>query len=186
MELEPEWYHSPIYDSFSLRRYRVLTIKARFFGEIFSKLHYSNLSCIISWKWRICEEYLTIKTHRRQIYAAMECESVEISGFLQVRVELWSLWKNSPQKRALIVRTLYLCTEEALKIFCPRNGPWYPGRHCSIIRKCKATRATFDRDVILAITQLIINQFHWPWWNPRMKLNMLSCDHVHWLFLISC
>ena len=35
------------------------------------------------------EEYITIKTHRRKICAAMECESVEISGFLQVRfVEL--------------------------------------------------------------------------------------------------
>ena len=45
------------------------------------------------------------KTHRRKMYAAMECESVEISGLLQVRF-------FPPQKRALIVRTLYLCTEE--------------------------------------------------------------------------
>ena len=35
-----------------------------------------------------CEEYVTIKTHRTKIYAAMECESVEISGFSQVRFEL--------------------------------------------------------------------------------------------------
>ena len=46
------------------------------------------------------------------MYAAMECESVEISGLLQVRFELWSFEIFPPQKRALIVRTLYLCTEE--------------------------------------------------------------------------
>ena len=34
------------------------------------------------------EEYMAIKTHRRKIFAAMECESVEISGLLQVRFEL--------------------------------------------------------------------------------------------------
>ena len=28
------------------------------------------------------------QTHRRKMYAAMECESVEIIGFLQVRFEL--------------------------------------------------------------------------------------------------
>ena len=43
-------------------------------------------SCIISRKRRICEEYLTSKTQKMS--AGMECESVEISGFLQVRFEL--------------------------------------------------------------------------------------------------
>ena len=38
---------------------------------------------------------MTTKTHRRKIYAAMECESVEISAFLQVRFELWSFKKIS-------------------------------------------------------------------------------------------
>ena len=69
-------------------------------------------SCIISQKWRICEEYMRTKTHRRKMYAAMECESVEISGLLQVRFELWSFENFPPQKQALIVKTLYLCTEE--------------------------------------------------------------------------
>ena len=32
--------------------------------------------------------YMTTKTHRRKIYAAMECESVEIGAFLKVRFEL--------------------------------------------------------------------------------------------------
>ena len=31
---------------------------------------------------------MTTKTHRKKMYAAMECESVEISGFLQIRFEL--------------------------------------------------------------------------------------------------
>ena len=35
-----------------------------------------------------CEEYMTTKTHHRKMYAAIECESVEISGLLQVRFEL--------------------------------------------------------------------------------------------------
>ena len=52
------------------------------------------------------------KTHRRKMYAAMECESVENSGFLQVRFELCSLENFPPQKRALIVRTLDMCTAE--------------------------------------------------------------------------
>ena len=50
----------------------------------------------------------------QKIYAAMECESVETSGLLQVRFELWS------------------CEN-----YGPRNVPWCPGRHwlmpeCSI------------------------------------------------------
>ena len=57
-------------------------------------------------------EYMRTKTHRRKMYAAMECESVEISGLLQVRFELRSFENFSPKKRALRVRTLYLCTEE--------------------------------------------------------------------------
>ena len=36
---------SPIQDSSSVHRYRVLTIKARFWGRKFSKLHNSNLTC---------------------------------------------------------------------------------------------------------------------------------------------
>ena len=39
-------------------------------------------SCIISQKWLICEEYMTTKNHRRKMFPAMECESVETSGFL--------------------------------------------------------------------------------------------------------
>ena len=62
-------------------------------------------SCIISWKWHICEEYMTTKTHRRKIYAAMECESVEITGFLQVRLELWRFENFLSQKWTLISRT---------------------------------------------------------------------------------
>ena len=77
-------------------------------------------------KWRICEEYMTTKTHRRKMYAAMECESVEISGSLQVRFELWSFEKFWPQKRALIDRTLYLRTEEESYIGLKENMPWCP------------------------------------------------------------
>ena len=78
-----------------------------------SKLEFFNVgSCIISWKWRICEENMRTKTHRRKMYAAMECESVEISGLLQVRIKLWSCEIYPPQKRASIFRTLFLCTEK--------------------------------------------------------------------------
>ena len=35
-----------------------------------------------------CEENMTIKTHPRKIYAAMKCECVEISEFLQVMFKL--------------------------------------------------------------------------------------------------
>ena len=52
------------------------------------------------------------KTHRRKMNVAIECESVEISGLLQVRFELRSFENFPPQKRALVDRTLYLCTEE--------------------------------------------------------------------------
>ena len=39
-------------------------------------------------KMTYCEEYMTIKTHRRKTYADIECESVEIGASLQVRFEL--------------------------------------------------------------------------------------------------
>ena len=41
------------------------------------------------------------------MYAAMECESVEISGLMKVRFYLWDLENFLPQNK-----TLYLCTEE--------------------------------------------------------------------------
>ena len=59
-------------------------------------------SCIISLKWRICEEYMSTKPTTEKMFAAMECESVEISGFLQVRFELWSFENFPPQKWTLI------------------------------------------------------------------------------------
>ena len=64
---------------------------------------------------------LTTKTHRRKMYAAMECESVDIGSLLQVTSELWSFENFLPQKRASIVRTLYLCTEKESYIGLVKN-----------------------------------------------------------------
>ena len=59
---------------------------------------------------------MTTKTHRRKMYSAMECESVKISGFLQVRFELRSFENFPPQKWTLIFRTLYLCTAQSGRV----------------------------------------------------------------------
>ena len=116
-------------------------------------------SCIISRKWRICEEYMYMrtKTHRRKMYAAMECESVEISGLMQVRFELWSFENFPPQKRALIFRTPYLCTEEES----------YIGLGAASTCRCTPVRV------------IVKSAVSWGIWNPQ-PCDCKSCSLTTW------